>query len=221
MYFLNWSKLNKKALYCWSWIEWYFKSSAEMIILMLFCFRVGSFTFLRWFYCWLWTYSAEQNNAMLTLSISKGTQKEPERTKKKILVGYEKDDLKMQLECVCSLHAMCMLGFSHNPSSANPQIRQTQSNNSSAVTDELLECVWLSCGVGAKRIKKNCKMFLLEFLVHISWSSCSNWSEICSKYHRSQWNCSTRKLRITDLDIIIRDGGRGVGWRLRQNQSCT
>ena len=31
----------------------------------------------------------------------------------------------------------------------NPQNGQTLSNNSSAVADELFECVWPFCGVGA------------------------------------------------------------------------
>ena len=36
-----------------------------------------------------------------------------------------------------------------NPLSANQQNGQTRWNNSSAVADELFECVWQFCGVGA------------------------------------------------------------------------
>ena len=38
-------------------------------------------------------------------------------------------------------------------STPTPQNGQTQSNKLSAVTDELFECVWPFCGVGAWRIK--------------------------------------------------------------------
>ena len=36
-----------------------------------------------------------------------------------------------------------------NPSSANPQNGQTHSNNLSVTADELIECVWQFCEVGA------------------------------------------------------------------------
>ena len=35
------------------------------------------------------------------------------------------------------------------PYAPTPQNGQTHSNNSSATADELLECVWWFCGVGA------------------------------------------------------------------------
>ena len=43
-----------------------------------------------------------------------------------------------------------------------PQNCQTDSNNLSAFADELFECVWPFCGVGAKGVKlENCSPLLL------------------------------------------------------------
>ena len=41
-----------------------------------------------------------------------------------------------------------------NPLNANPTKCQTHSNNPSAFADELFECVWPFCGIGAWRVKK-------------------------------------------------------------------
>ena len=38
-------------------------------------------------------------------------------------------------------------------SAPTPQIGHTHSNNLLAKTDELFECVWPYCGVGAKKVK--------------------------------------------------------------------
>ena len=38
---------------------------------------------------------------------------------------------------------------------SSPQNGQTHSKNSSGVAEELLECVWLFCAVGAQRVKFN------------------------------------------------------------------
>ena len=37
----------------------------------------------------------------------------------------------------------------------SPQNSQTHSKNSSGFAEELLECVWLICAVGAQRVKFN------------------------------------------------------------------
>ena len=41
---------------------------------------------------------------------------------------------------------------------ATPQNGQAHSNNSAAVADELFECVWPFCGVGALRVKNKRKL---------------------------------------------------------------
>ena len=45
-----------------------------------------------------------------------------------------------------------------------PQNGQTHSNNSSAVTNELFECVWPFCGIGSWRVKITEHKWILYFL---------------------------------------------------------
>ena len=40
-----------------------------------------------------------------------------------------------------------------------PQNGQTHSNNSSAVVEEVFECVWPFCGVGVSRVNANNKLY--------------------------------------------------------------
>ena len=49
-------------------------------------------------------------------------------------------------------------------SAPTPQNGQTHSNNLSAIADELFECVWPFCGVGAERVNIY-KLLILELLL--------------------------------------------------------
>ena len=61
-----------------------------------------------------------------------------------------------------------------NHLNANPQNGQTHSNNSLVTADELFECAWPFCAVGAQRIKVDGHLavnFQMAFLFYMSLST--------------------------------------------------
>ena len=79
---------------------------------------------------------------------------------------------------------------------------QTHSNNSSAICNELFECVSPHCGVGAQRVKKNntsnqfrktthMDMFIRKIKTNVSFWSILILTSPCQMTNRYPWKTST------------------------------
>ena len=78
-----------------------------------------------------------------------------------------------------------------------PQNGQTHRNNSSALANELFECVWLFCGVGAFRVKVHNPAIIRYARSESSW-----FELLCTRRGLQEKEIATSKDTIKDLWLI-------------------